>query len=295
MLDTFTHSDFPVADLARAKAGSGTSVSIVVPTRDAAGTIAHTVAELAVLAGMGLVDQVLVVDADSADGTAAAARDAGAEVVSEGALMPSVGPVRGKGDAMWRALRVATGDIVAYVDGDVADFGRHYVTGLVGPLLTDPGRAFVKGYYRRPFRQGESESVRGGGRVTELTAKPLLARCVPELVAFEQPLAGEVAVRRDLLTTLPFHTGYGVEIAMLVEAWDRVGLGAMAQVDLGTKRNAHQSLSALNGMANEVVAALAEVLDRLDRPDLGRISAAGDARPAPAVRPPYASLTPETA
>ncbi len=295
MLDTFTHTDFPVSDLARAKAESGSTVSVVVPTRDAAGTIAHTVAELQVLVGMGLVEQIVVIDADSADGTAATARAAGAEVVSETSLMPSVGPVRGKGDAMWRALRAASGEIVVYVDGDVADFGRHYVTGLLGPLLTDPERAFVKGFYRRPFRQGESESIRGGGRVTELTAKPLLARCVPELVGFDQPLAGEVAVRRDVLTSIPFHTGYGVEIAMLVEVWDRVGLDAMAQVDLGTKRNAHQSLSALNGMANEVTSALAEVLDRLDRPELGRITAAGDARQGPAVRPPFASLAPEIA
>ncbi|MFM8792555.1 MAG: glycosyltransferase, partial [Solirubrobacterales bacterium] len=142
MLDTFTHTDVPVSDLARAKAESGSTVSVVVPTRDAAGTIAHTVAELQVLVGMGIVDQVLVIDADSADGTAATARAAGAEVVSETSLMPSVGPVRGKGDAMWRALRAASGEIVVYVDGDVADFGRHYVTGLLGPLLTDPERAF---------------------------------------------------------------------------------------------------------------------------------------------------------
>ncbi|MGA1213135.1 MAG: glucosyl-3-phosphoglycerate synthase, partial [Solirubrobacterales bacterium] len=159
----------------------------------------------------------------------------------------------------------------------------------------DSERAFVKGFYRRPFRQGETESVRGGGRVTELTAKPLLARCVPDLIAFDQPLAGEIAVRRDVLSAIPFHTGYGVEIAMLVEVWNRVGLSAMVQVDLGTKRNAHQSLSALNGMANEVVAALAEVRDRLDRPDLGRIGAAADVRTDPVVRPPFGSLAPEIA
>ena len=292
MLDTFAHTDFPVTDLARIEGREDLSVTVVIPTREAAGTIAHTVAELRILAGAGVVDQILVVDADSADGTAAAARDAGADVVSESALVPSAGPVRGKGDAMWRALRAVEGDVVVYVDGDVADFGRHYVTGLLGPLLTEPERQFVKGFYRRPFRQGESEANRGGGRVTELTAKPLLSRFVPELAAFEQPLAGEVALRRDLASTIPFHTGYGVEIAMSIEVWDRVGLDAMAQVDLGTKRNAHQSLSALNGMANEVVGALAEVLDRLDRPDLGRMTPAADSGSTPVVRPPFAGFAP---
>ncbi len=288
MLDTFEHTDFPVTGLA---ADRTDSVTVVIPTRETAGTIAHTVAELKVLEDLGLVDQILVVDADSSDGTAAAARDAGAEVVSESSLIPSVGPVRGKGDAMWRALKAVTGDLVVYVDGDVADFGRHYVTGLLGPLVTDPSKAFVKGYYRRPFRQHESESPVGGGRVTELTAKPLISRCVPELIAFEQPLAGEVAARRELLEDIPFHTGYGVEIAMLVEVWDRVGLEGMAQVGLGTKRNAHQSLASLNGMSNQVLAGLAETLDRLDRDGLGRIIAAEGTSSTQVVRPPFARLS----
>jgi len=288
MLDTFDHTDFPVTDLVRAKRGS---VTVVIPTRETAGTIAGTVAELVVLRDLGLVDQILVVDADSADGTAAAATDAGAEVVRESELVPSVGPVRGKGDAMWRALAAATGEFVVYVDGDAADFGRHYVTGLLGPLFTLPSKSFVKGLYRRPFRQGENEAPAGGGRVTELTAKPLLARLVPELSGFEQPLAGEVAARRSLLDAIPFNTGYGVEIAMLVEVWDRVGLEGMAQVGLGTKRNTHQDLIALNGMANEVIAGLAETLDRLDREGLGRIESAPDAAAPQAVRPPFGRLS----
>lgn len=288
MLDTFEHTDFPVTDLV---SGRTDSVTVVIPTRETAGTIAHTVAELGVLADLGLVDQILVVDADSSDGTAAAARDAGAEVVSESSLVPSAGPVRGKGDAMWRSLKAVKGDLVVYVDGDVADFGRHYVTGLLGPLLRDRSKGFVKGFYRRPFRQNESELPVGGGRVTELTAKPLISRCVPELTAFEQPLAGEVAARRELLEDIPYHTGYGVEIAMLVEVWDRIGLEGMAQVGLGTKRNAHQSLASLNGMSNEVLAGLAETLDRLDRPGLGRIVAADGVSAVQTVRPPFARLS----
>lgn len=285
MLDTFEHTDFHAAALATAKRGT---VSVVIPTRNTAGTIAHTVAELSLLAAVGLVDQILVVDADSADGTAATATDAGAEVVSENDLIPSAGPVRGKGDAMWRSLVAATGEVVVFVDGDIADFGRHYVTGLLGPIVTDPGKQFVKGCYARPFRQHGSEQPVGGGRVTELTAKPLLAATVPELAGFAQPLAGEVAAGRELLASIPFHTGYGVEIAMLVEVWDRVGLDGMAQVDLGTKRNAHQSLAALNGMAGEVIAGLAETLGRLGRPDLGRIEPAPGTEREVLVRPPAA-------
>jgi glucosyl-3-phosphoglycerate synthase len=288
MLDTYDHTDFQPADLARLKSGP---VSVVIPTRNTAGTIAATVAELLLLADAGLVDQILVVDADSQDGTAVTATDAGAEVVSENQLVPSAGPVRGKGDAMWRSLAAVTGETVVFVDGDVADFGRHYVTGLLGPLFQDPHRSFVKGLYRRPFRQHENEQPSGGGRVTELTARPLLAAMVPELAAFGQPLAGEVAARRDLLCSIPFHTGYGVEIAMMVEVWHRIGLPGMAQVHLGTKRNAHQSLAALNGMASEVIAALSETLDRLHRPDLGVLRAApGAGRETPAVRPSFGGI-----
>ncbi len=287
MLATFKHTDFHAAELASIKEGK---VSVVIPTRNTAGTIAQTVAELLLLVEAGLVDQILVVDADSADGTAATATDAGAEVVSEAELVPSAGPVRGKGDAMWRSMAAAIGDVVVFVDGDIADFGRHYVTGLIGPILSDPAKSFVKGIYARPFRQRESEQPAGGGRVTELTARPLLAATVPELAAFGQPLAGEVAARRELLGSIPFHTGYGVEIAMLVEVWNRIGIEGMAQVDLGTKRNAHQSLAALNGMAAEVIAGLAETLARLGRSDLGSISPAPGAERETVVRPPAGGI-----
>lgn len=282
MLDTYDHTDFAAAELPARLPGP---VSVVVPTRNTAGTIARTVAELRVLADAGVVSQILVVDADSPDGTAVTARDAGAEVVSENSLSPDSGPARGKGDAMWRSLEAVTGDIVVFVDGDIADFGRHYVTGILGPLSSDDGKQFVKGSYRRPFRQQGSEQPAGGGRVTELTARPLLARTVPELAWFDQPLAGEVAARRDLLESIPFFTGYGVEIAMLVEVWNLIGIGAMAQVGLGTKRNAHQPLAALGRMSNEVIEALASTLATLGRDDLGSITAAEGVAGSLAVRP----------
>lgn len=286
-LDTFDHRDFTAAEISRKLRGT---VSVVIPTRNTADTIPATVAELSDLAEQGLVGQILVIDADSPDGTAALAREAGAEVYSENELLGEFGPARGKGDAMWRALSVVNGEIVVYLDGDISDFGGHYVTGVVGPL-TDPDRHFVKGRYQRPFRSGESEEPAGGGRVTELAARPLLARLAPELLAFDQPLAGEVAARRELLERIPFACGYGVEITMLLDVWQQVGIEGMAQVELGTKRNAHQSLAALSGMSSEVIAAMAAALDRLDRDDTGRLQPVEGTGPEVVIRPAFATVS----
>ncbi|MEA2126514.1 MAG: glucosyl-3-phosphoglycerate synthase, partial [Solirubrobacteraceae bacterium] len=224
------------------------SVSVVIPTRECAATIAPIVETVRAL---GVARQVLVVDADSRDGTADAAAAAGATVVSENVLLPQFGPARGKGDAMWRALSVCSGDIVLYLDGDSGDFGPHFVTGTLGPLLSVPGIEFVKGFYRRPF----GDAPEGGGRVTELTARPLLRRFWPDLAGLHQPLAGEIAAPRELLRSIPFATGYAVETAMLLAVRDRVGAGAIAQVDLEVRRNDHQSLTALAAMADEVLGA----------------------------------------
>src|SRR3954470_622774 len=144
-----------------------------------------------------VAEQVLVVDASSADGTGEIAAAAGAEVVQEGSLMPAFGEVLGKGDAMWRALSAARGEVVVYLDADTRDFGAHFVRGMTGPLLAEPGLQFVKGFYRRPFTVGDESLPEGGGRVTELTARPLLRAFYPELAAVHQPLAGEMAARRE--------------------------------------------------------------------------------------------------
>jgi glucosyl-3-phosphoglycerate synthase len=287
MLATFDHSQFRLEELLPRKSGE---ITVCVPTRETAATIAAVLRELRALRDGGLVDQILVIDAASADGTATIAAAAGAEVFQEDELLPEQGPVEGKGDAMWRALSVATGEIVVYLDGDVRDFGRHYVTGLLGPLLQSPRIEFVKGFYRRPLSIEEMEIEDGGGRVTELSARPLLELLVPALGEFRQPLAGECAGRRSLLTRIPYSTGYGVEIAMLVDVWRQVGIERMAQVDLGCKRNAHQSLAALAEMSRDVIAAL---VARLREPAEGAV---GTIEPAPGVparlreRPPLAEL-----
>jgi glucosyl-3-phosphoglycerate synthase len=238
------HRDFPAA-------GRAEGVSVVLPAREVAATIGPIVETC-----LSLAEQVVVVDAASQDGSADIAARAGAEVHQEAELMPEFGPAAGKGDAMWRALRVVRGEIVVYVDADTEEFGEHFVRGLIGPLLADPALQFVKGFYRRPFKVGGRTLPEGGGRVNELTARPLLRAFYPELAAVRQPLAGEVAARRELLERLPFGTGYSVEIAMLIDAYSAVGLDAMAQVDLDVRQNRHQSLSELAPMADAVLAAV---------------------------------------
>lgn len=248
------------------------SVSVVIPTRECAATIGPIVETVRAL---DLAEQVLVVDADSQDGTGAVAEAAGATVVSENRLLPAFGLAQGKGDAMWRALSICSGEIVLYLDGDSGDFGPHFVTGTLGPLLSVPGVAFVKGFYRRPF----GDAPEGGGRVTELIARPLLRRFWPELAGLRQPLAGEMAARRDLLCRIPFSTGYAVETAMLLDVYAQVGAAALAQVDLDVRRNDHQSLSALAAMADEVLAAASVRLGLpgerpLERPPMAQVLAA---------------------
>lgn len=258
---SYSHHDFPVARLLSCKRAT---VSVCLPARNEARTIGRIVSALVPLAEQGLVDQLAVVD-NSTDGTGEIAAELGAEVYDQEELLPDIGPVLGKGDAMWRALEVLRGDVICFLDADSEEFGDHFACGLLGPLLTDPGISFVKGYYRRPFRVGDTTYPEGGGRVTELTARPLLKLFYPELAAVRQPLAGEIAARRELLERLPFVTGYGVDIALLLDAGAEAGLESLAQVDLDVRQNAHQSLEDLGPMARAVLHAVASRLVREGR------------------------------
>ena len=255
---TFHHSEFPPE---RLSAERRHTVSVCLPARNEERTIGAIVSSLTPLRESGVIDQIVVVDA-STDDTGRIARELGAEVHSQNDLRPEMGPVQGKGDAMWRSLAVLTGEVVVFLDADSEHFGAHFACGLLGPLLCDSRISFVKGLYRRPFRVGELTLPDGGGRVTELTARPLLNLFYPELAGIAQPLAGEVAARRELLESLPFVTGYGVDIALLVDAYGAVGLEGLAQVDLDVRQNAHQSLRDLGPMAFAVLRALASRLER---------------------------------
>ncbi len=238
-------------------AGQRLTTTLVFPTRNVADTIGAILAQVTRLTERsGLIDQVMLVDADSTDGTGDIARACGAEVYSENDLLPAFGPARGKGDAMWRSLSVARGDIVMFADADTKNFDDHFVYGTLGPLLALPELQFSKAAYRRPFTEGQQSVLDGGGRVTELMAKPLFNSFCPELTGFVQPLAGEFAAHRDLLCGIPFLTGYGVELGILVDVLRTVGLPAMAQVDLGARQNRHQPLWDLGLMSSVVLRAM---------------------------------------
>lgn len=262
-LRSFHHAEFP-ADRLRAQREE--SISVCVPARDEAATIAAVVAPLLALRAAGVVDQVVVVDSDSCDGTGAIAAELGADVLNPSALLPEFGPVQGKGDAMWRALSAVSGDLVCFVDADSEDFGAHFACGLLGPLVCEPGVQFVKGFYRRPFKSnGGAPEPTGGGRVTELTARPLLRAFYPELASVRQPLAGEFAARRELLMRMPFCTGYAVEMGLLLDVHAAAGIDALAQVDLDSRQNRHQRLEALTPMASAVLGAVTSRLRREGR------------------------------
>ncbi len=278
------HSDFPADRIA---AQRESSISVVLPARDEASTIGPIVTVLMELVACGAVDQVLVADA-STDATAALARAAGAEVVDQAAVLPRHGPVRGKGDAMWRGLAASHGEVVCFLDADTRDFAAHFACGLLGPLVCSPGAAFVKGAYRRPLDLGPAGTrPSGGGRVTELTARPLLRRFFSEVAWLRQPLAGEVAAPRALLERLPFTCGYGVDVGLLLDAVALAGPGALAEVDLDVRQNRHRPLDELGAMADEVLAAVCARLGEDGRLEEGAAGAV--------VRPALASLAVEAA
>jgi glucosyl-3-phosphoglycerate synthase len=244
---TFRGAGFDPEALAHRKRALGLTVSVCLPTLEVADTVGpiveavrrHWVEEV------GLVDQVAIVDGDSADDTARIASQAGAEVFQLADILPEVGTRDGKGEALWKSLAATSGDLVVWLDSDLRDFDPAFVPGLLAPLLTEPAVGYVKGLYRRPL----GEAAEGGGRVTEICARPLIGLFYPELGAFLQPLAGEAAGRRTLLERLPFMSGYAVEIGLLLDIVRRFGLEPMAQVDLGERRHRHQPPSALGEMA----------------------------------------------
>lgn len=252
-----------------AKRRGGHRISVVLPARNEETTVGVLVRDLVArwVTDVPLVDEVVVIDSNSTDATAEVARAAGADVVAAGEVLPAHGDRPGKGEALWKSLAATTGDLVVFMDSDLLGDVSHYVPGLLTPLLLDQRVDYVKGCYTRPLTVDGEHRPAGGGRVTELTARPLLNALWPELAGFVQPLGGEYAGRRAVLEQVPFVSGYGVEVGLLVDLLRVCGLSGLAQVDLGTRTHSHQTEAALGKMAGQIVST---VLSRAERGRTGR-------------------------
>ncbi|PPK70152.1 glucosyl-3-phosphoglycerate synthase [Actinokineospora auranticolor] len=257
---TWQSPEWTVSQLVLAK---GTRrVSVVLPALDEERTVGAVVASVRPLVGT-LVDELVVVDSGSTDRTVDLAAAAGARVVHRDDVLPDIPPRPGKGEVLWRSLAATTGDLVVFLDSDLVDPDPTFVPSLLGPLLTVSGVHLVKGFYRRPLRLESEEIGTGGGRVTELLARPVISALRPELSGVIQPLGGEYAGTREFLTSVPFAPGYGVEIGLLLDAHSRYGLAGLAQVNLGVRKHRNRSLLQLGVMARQI---LGTALDRCGIP-----------------------------
>lgn len=274
-------------------------VSVLLPARDEASTIGGIVASIhrTLVEQTPLVDELVVIDSDSRDDTAELAAAAGARVYAAAEIRPELGHFPGKGEALWKSQFVTTGDVLVFIDADLTEWGPHFVTGLLGPLFSDPEVVLVKGFYDRLLDDGTGRPSLEGGRVTELVARPLLSLHWPMLREIVQPLAGEWAIRRSTFADLAVPVGYGVEMSTLLDVHRIHGLAAMAQVDLGTRGHSHQSVHDLGVMAGEILAVAARRLGQ-SVPDQAQLrhydrtaAPQWQARPIPLVeRPPARSV-----
>ncbi|MGH3795027.1 MAG: glucosyl-3-phosphoglycerate synthase [Pseudonocardiaceae bacterium] len=242
----------------------GRTVSVVLPALNEEATVGAVVGALYPLLGT-LIDELVVMDSGSTDRTVASAAAAGARVVHRGDVLPELDPWPGKGEVLWRSLAATSGDLLVFIDSDLVDFDSGFVPALLGPLLLGPlllsprrvgaEVQMVKGFYRRPLRMESAEIGHGGGRVTELLARPLLNALRPELAGVVQPLGGEYAASRAFLESVPFAAGYGVEIGLLLDVHTGYGLDGLAQVNLGVRKHRNRSLLDLGVMSRQILGA----------------------------------------
>ncbi len=257
--DRRTHDwrQWSLDDLLRAKARGGHRISLVLPARDEERTVGDIVTRVRadLMDAAPLVDEIVVIDSDSSDGTVERARATGVAVHSSADVRADLGSRTGKGEALWKSLFVTSGDLLVFMDADLVEWDTHFVSGLLGPLLFESEVQLVKGFYERPLvLEGLDEAAVEGGRVTELVARPLLSLRWPELTDLVQPLAGEWAVRRSMFERLAVPTGYAVDLAAVVDTYLLEGVDAIAQVDLGRRVHRHQTLRDLGAMALQIMA-----------------------------------------
>jgi glucosyl-3-phosphoglycerate synthase len=254
--NTFTSAEFAnLAALVAQKEKQGLRISVALPTLNEEATVAKVISVIRsrLMERVHLVDELVVIDSSSTDRTREIVRSLGVPVYIHQELLPEMGPGRGKGEALWKSLSVVTGDIILWVDTDVSKFHPKFVYGLLGPLLFRPDIAFTKAFYRRPLDVGGQLQATGGGRVTELAARPILNMFFPELSGMIQPLSGEQAGRRSVLERLPFFSGYAIETGLLIDVLRDSGLRSIAQVDMKQRIHRNQSLLALTKMSFEIL------------------------------------------
>ena len=254
--NTFHSREFAdVEKLVEMKRRQGTTISVGLPTLNEEKTVGKIIETIkgTLVDEHPLLDELVVIDSGSTDATVAIANSLGVPVYQHSEILAGCGCYRGKGEALWKSLHVLRGDIVAWIDTDIRNIHPGFVYGIIGPLLREPQIKYVKGFYRRPLQMGEKLVATGGGRVTELTARPLFNLFFPELSGLVQPLSGEYAGRREVLEQVPFFTGYGVETGLLIDVFERFGLRAIAQVDLEERIHRNQTLMALSQMAFAII------------------------------------------
>jgi len=268
----FHHSEFAdISRLLELKSAGGHRISVCIPTLDEAASIGRIVEIIRgeLTGAQALVDEVLVIDSGSSDATRELAVEAGARVFLASEILPGPELRVGKGENLWKALHVASGDIICYVDGDISNFHPRFITGLVGPLLRHAELGYVKAYYERPLAHGSAVHPSGGGRVSEILVRPLLSLFYPELSGVLQPLSGEYAARRSVLESLAFPSGYGVEIAHLIDLAAAGSLGCLAQTDLEQRIHRNRDEPGLGRMAFAILRTLFRRLERDGKLTLG--------------------------
>jgi nucleotide-binding universal stress UspA family protein len=269
--NTFHAHEFAdIKQLVALKQRQGVTISLGLPALNEERTIGTVIKRVkgALMDRAPLIDQIVVIDSDSHDRTVEIATELGVPVYPHAEILPETGTHRGKGEALWKSLHVLDGDIVAWIDTDISNIQPRFVYGLLGPLLREPKIQYVKGFYQRPIRQGDKLQAEGGGRVTELMARPLINLFFPELSGMIQPLSGEYAGRRELLEALPFFTGYAVEIGLLIDILEAAGLPAIGQVDLERRIHRNQPLPNLSQMAYVILQGAIRKLEERHRLEL---------------------------